>query len=163
MAWVSLETAAGQTLIGCVVSLIAVFQAVGPLSAALKQVNRGLSKGFALVVWKKPHRWHLGECVTQGHWFEENRRQRGMKKEPNERCWQDGWDGEVWLQWKLPWSGFSQKGQLTAGCCGGLHHESLSALFPVWSYRLHWKISKAHCIRRGKAWRIFSIIVSRVQ
>lgn len=102
VAWVSLETAAGQTLIGCVVSLIAVFQAVGPLSAAPKQVNRGLSKGFALVVWKKPHRWHLGECVTQGHWFEENRRQQGMKKEPNERCWQDGWDGGVWLQWKLP-------------------------------------------------------------
>lgn len=101
VAWVSLETAAGQTLIGCVVSLIAVFQAVGPLSAALKQVNRGLSKGFALVVWKKPHRWHLGECVTQGHWFEENRRQQGMKKEPNEGCWQDGWDGGVWLQWKL--------------------------------------------------------------
>lgn len=141
VAWVSLETAAGQTMIGCVVSLIAVFQAVGPLSAALKQVNRGLSKGFALVVWKKPHRWHLGECVTQGHWFEENRRQQGMKKRSQMRGgWQDGWDGGVWLQWKLPWSCLSQKGQLTAGCCGGLDHEPLSywdcnALFPVWFYQ----------------------------
>lgn len=90
VAWVSLETAAGQTMIGCVVSLIAVFQAVGPLSAAPKQVNRGLSKGFALVVWKKPHRWHLGECVTQGHWFEENRRQQGMKKKKRAKWEVDG-------------------------------------------------------------------------
>lgn len=90
VAWVSLETAAGQTMIGCVVSLIAVFQAVGPLSAAPKQVNRGLSKGFALVVWKKPHIWHLGECVTQGHWFEENRRQQGMKKKKRAKWEVDG-------------------------------------------------------------------------
>lgn len=151
VAWVSLETAAGQTMIGCVVSLIAVFQAVGPLSAAPKQVNRGLSKGFALVVWKKPHRWHLGECVTQGHWFEENRRQQGMKKkkEPNER-------------WMAGWLGWRSLAAVKTGAVSSLIEGAADSRVPWWSWPwvpqllglecfvsclilpVYWKYSEAH-------------------
>lgn len=47
-----------------------------------------------------------GSIWLRGHWFEDSRRQQGIRREPNQRCGQDGWDGglwrtKVWLQWKV--------------------------------------------------------------